>query len=153
MKSCISFTICLGLLRSTQTSSVGKLVYPITASLFLDRTDVSEWNETLDRFQKQGGDTVWLQAPSLVRRSKEDLQEDPVYKWCREKDHATSEEVDCFTRAQQELTSQGLNIVAFASYQYEEDFSKVIVKCPKYDKMITTVYTYFRIVLPGQHSR
>ncbi|XP_061177177.1 uncharacterized protein LOC133185900 [Saccostrea echinata] len=152
MEIVTTFIICLGCFRSIRASSIGKPVYPITASLFLDRTEVSEWNNTLDQFQKQDGDTVWLEAPPLVRRSKEDLQKDPVFKWCKEYDKDTAKEVDCFTHAQQELANQGLNIISFASYQYEEDFSKVIVKCPKYDKRITTVYTYFRIVLPGKHD-
>ncbi|XP_062601757.1 uncharacterized protein LOC134263430 [Saccostrea cucullata] len=147
-----AFIICLECLFNIRASSIGQPVYPITASLFLDRTEVSEWNETLDQFQKQDGDTVWLEAPPLVRRSKEDLQNDPVFKWCIEHDKDTAAEVDCFTHAQQELTNHGLNIISFASYQYEEDFSKVIVKCPKYDRKITTEYTYFRIVLPGKQD-
>jgi hypothetical protein len=139
--------------QSIHTFSTGKPVYPITASLFLDRTEVEEWNETLDQFRTQGGDTVLLEAPPLVRRTKEDLQKDPVFKWCRLHDENRAEEIDCFTHAQQELTSKGLNIISFASYQYEENFSKVIVKCPDFDKMITTtVYTYYRVVLSSQQS-
>ena len=49
-------------------------LYPITASWFRDRFTAAEWNRTLSEFAAQGGDTVWLRAPPLVVRTKEDIQ-------------------------------------------------------------------------------
>lgn len=47
--------------------------YPVTASWFRDRFTYQEWNRTLAEFQEQGGDTVFLRAPPIVRRTREDL--------------------------------------------------------------------------------
>ena len=47
--------------------------YPVTAAWFRDRFTYREWNETLAEFQEQGGDTVFLRAPPIIRRTREDL--------------------------------------------------------------------------------
>jgi uncharacterized protein YqkB len=41
-------------------------VYPITAAFFKDRFSIDEWNDTLNKFKTQGGDTVILRAPALL---------------------------------------------------------------------------------------
>lgn len=47
--------------------------YPVTASWFRDRFTYQEWNRTLAEFQQQGGDTVFLRGPPIVKRTREDL--------------------------------------------------------------------------------
>ncbi|KAK3097956.1 hypothetical protein FSP39_014843 [Pinctada imbricata] len=49
-----------------------------------------------------------------------------------------------------DLAKDGITVSAFASYQYEEDFSDAIMRCPKYDKKIVTTNTYYRLVLPAE---
>lgn len=122
-------------------------VYPVTAALFEDRFSLSEWNNTIDLFKEIGGDTIWKKAPRMVRRSIKDLQHDPVFKNCADNGK------DCFTQAQQELTSKGLKILSFASYQNEEAYVGAL-RCPQYDKTInTTGHTFFRVVLPADKER
>ena len=123
-------------------------VYPVTAALFEDRFSLKEWNDTIDLFTEIGGDTVWQQAPSLIRRSIKDLQSDPVFKDCV--DNGT----DCFTHAQQELANKGLQILTFASYQNSEAYGDQVLYCPQYDKKITNKgVTFYRIVLLADQVR
>lgn len=137
--------VCLLLfaLSSQRVSCVpSNPVYPVTAALFGDRFSLGEWNDTIDQFKEIGGDTVWKEAPPLVRRSLKDLQNDPVFKNCV--DNGT----DCFTHAQQELTDKGLKILTFASYQNGETYGDAVLHCPQYSRKITTKnVTFYRIVL------
>jgi hypothetical protein len=122
-------------------------VYPVTAALFEDRFSLAEWNDTIDLFKKIGGDTIWKRAPPMVRRSIKELQLDPVFKNCVDGGK------NCFTHAQQELTSQGLKILTFASYQNRETYVGAL-RCPQYDKTIKSAGdTFFRVILPADRVR
>lgn len=47
--------------------------YPVTAAWFRDRFTYGDWNKTLAEFQTQGGDTVFLRAPPIIERTRDDL--------------------------------------------------------------------------------
>ncbi|KAL3881306.1 hypothetical protein ACJMK2_027759 [Sinanodonta woodiana] len=124
-------------------------VYPITASWFKDRFSNVEWNNTLTLFQKQGGDTILLRAPHIQLRSKQDLASDPDFRWCVSKKSSTGENGPrCYDKIEQDLSSKGVKIASFATFQYEEDFSEVgLVKCPL-DMKIDSERIYYVLVLP-----
>lgn len=147
MKVCVC--LLLFALFSQRVSCVpSNPVYPVTAALFDNRFSLGEWNDTIDQFKEIGGDIVWNEAPPLVHRSLQDLQNDPVFKNCV--DNGT----DCFTHAQQELTDKGLKILTFASYQNAEAYGDAVLRCPQYDRKITTkTITFYRIVLLAEKSR
>ena len=78
--------------------------YPVTASWFRDRYTRQEWDETLTKFKEQGlkqiiamsnnegrpihlisllgGDSVFLRAPPMLRRSEMDIEVDLNFIWC-----------------------------------------------------------------------
>ncbi|XP_012936102.1 uncharacterized protein LOC106011351 [Aplysia californica] len=124
--------------------------YPVTASWFRDRFTRQEWDDTLKGFKKQGGDTVFLRAPPVVKRTSEELQHDPNFLWCGSYNSSTGTGLPyCWDQAEQELKSMGLNVTAFLTYQYEEAFSDAIMLCPKVDRKIRSSRNYYRIVLPA----
>ncbi|XP_062601762.1 uncharacterized protein LOC134263434 [Saccostrea cucullata] len=143
MKSVFSFfVLSLSFLCASCVPSTP--VYPVTAALFEDRFSLREWNDTIDLFKEIGGDTIWKHAPPMFRRSIQDLQNDTVFKNCVDNGK------DCFSQAQKELTSKGLKILSFASYQNSEAYGEAVLKCPQYDKKIAiSKDTYYRIVLPA----
>ncbi|ESO89240.1 hypothetical protein LOTGIDRAFT_154331 [Lottia gigantea] len=123
--------------------------YPITASWFKDRFSSQEWVASLQEFQLQGGDTVWLRAQPVVIRSKEDLQRDPSFVWCGSRKSSTGVTgTRCYDEAVQELSQHDLIVRTFLTYNYEENFSNSIMLCPKYDLKIISSRIYYRIVLP-----
>ena len=130
-------------------------IYPITTSLFQDRFSSDLWDDALGKFSQEGGDAVWLEGPPLVRRSKSDLKEDPVFKWCKGTENTSGDDdvPDCYDQAEIDLTKDGIKIKSFASYQYEEDFGEAIMRCPHYDRRIVTVNVYYRLVLPAKNVR
>ena len=131
------------------TSSRFEPSYPITAALFNDRFSVDGWDDALGEFSKAGGDTVWLEAPPFVLRTKSNLENDPVFRLCQ-----SPEGSSCFDQAESDLGKDGTKIVSFATYQYEEDFSDNIMRCKSYDqKMVTKDYTFIRLVLPANRTR
>ncbi|KAK3577440.1 hypothetical protein CHS0354_032291 [Potamilus streckersoni] len=124
-------------------------VYPITASWFKDRFSNVEWNSTLTLFQKQGGDTVILRAPHIRLRTKQDLASDPDFRWCVSNKSSTEQNGPrCYDKIEQDLSSKGVKIASFATFQYEEEFSEIeLVKCPL-DMKIDSDRIYYVLVLP-----
>jgi len=108
--------------------------YPITASFFRDRYSLQEWNTTLTQFKKQGGDTVFLRAPSVSKG----WQNGGNFQWCNQ----------CLTDAKNDMKKLGLNISDVLTYEYEEGFSDAIMRCPTVDRKIISSRIYHRIVLP-----
>lgn len=128
-------------------------VYPVTASWFRDRFSLKEWDEALGAFQNQGGDTVFLRAPPIIRRTTQDLDGDLNFIWCGSyKSSNPAWGLRCYNEAEQELKDMGLVVSTFVSYQYEENFSDDILLCPKLDKKINSSRIYYRIVLPGKNA-
>nr|KAG5704981.1 hypothetical protein BaRGS_022823 [Batillaria attramentaria] len=124
--------------------------YPVTASWFRDRFTYQEWNKTLGEFQLQDGDTVFLRAPPVIRRTRDDLARDPNFVWCGGSNSSTGVDgTRCYDEAVQELTSMGLKVVSLATYEYEEGFSETIMMCPQVDRKINSSRIYYRIVLPA----
>lgn len=124
--------------------------YPITASWFRDRFTSQEWNRTLAEFQQQGGDTVFLRAPSIARRTRDDLMRDEDFTWCGSSYSSSGVQgPHCYDEAVQELRSYGLNVTALVTYEYEEGFSDDIMLCPRVDRKINSSRIYYRIVLPA----
>ncbi|XP_071113546.1 uncharacterized protein [Haliotis cracherodii] len=137
-----TFSLCL--LACVELASA----YPITASWFRDRYTIRDWNTTLSQFKAIGGDTVWQRAPTIIRRSRDDLQRDLNFVWCGSTNSSTGVTgTRCFDEATQELSALGLKVAAFATYQYEENFSEVIMVCPKFDRKIESSRIYYRLVL------
>ena len=124
-------------------------LYPITASWFQDRFTAAEWNHSLSEFAAIGGDTVLLRAPALISRTKEDIQRDPDFQWCGSLKSPTGVgDTDCVTEAENELTAAGLNVAGWMTYSYEDNFSKAIMTCSLYDRMINSSRIYYRLVIP-----
>ncbi|XP_067674394.1 uncharacterized protein [Haliotis asinina] len=123
--------------------------YPITASWFRDRYTIYDWNQTLLQFKAIGGDTVLQRAPPIIRRSRNDLERDLNFIWCGSTNSSTGVTgTRCFDEAEQDLSAHGVTVAAFATYQYEENFSDVIIVCPKFDRKIESSRIYYRLVLP-----
>ena len=138
--------------HSAQAVNTDAVSYPISASCFMDRFTPKEWEDTLDEFKAIGGTTVWLRAPPMILRSKQDILSDPNFIYCKSYKSSTGlGGPDCITEAQEELTD--LKIKAFATYQYEEDFSEKIMLCPKYDRKVNSSRIYYRLVLPLQEIK
>ncbi|KAK7503103.1 hypothetical protein BaRGS_00005729, partial [Batillaria attramentaria] len=124
--------------------------YPVTAAWFRDRFTYQEWNKTLGEFQQQSGDTVFLRAPPIVKRTRDDFARDPDFVWCGSTNSSTGAGgTPCYDEAVQELTAMGLKVVALATYKYEEGFSDAIMMCPQVDRKINSSRIYYRIVLPA----
>ena len=130
-------------------------VYPITAAFFKDRFSIDEWNDTLNKFKTQGGDTVILRAPALLIRTKENLDSDPDYTACGSNNSDGTIGTNCYEVATQDLISKGLNVSAVVTYSYEEDYGSTILSCPEYDKILpsTSNKKYHRLVLPATNLR
>ncbi|XP_041350900.1 uncharacterized protein LOC121369889 [Gigantopelta aegis] len=123
--------------------------YPITASWFKDRFTLEEWNKTLTTFQTWGGDTVFLRAPPMIKRSIQDLARDPNFAWCGSLNSSTGVGgTKCWDEAVNELSALGVKIAAFATYQYEENFGDSFMVCPKFDRKLSSSRIYYRLVLP-----
>lgn len=150
--ACQSFLIQNTIDIDQASSGVGP-PYPVTAAWFRDRFSSKDWGDTLDTFKSQGGDTVFLRAPPIIRRTRQDLDGDLNFIWCGSyKSSNPAWGIRCYDEAVQELRELGLNVTAFVTYQYEEGFSDAIMQCPKYDRKINSSRIYYRIVLPAANT-
>lgn len=136
------------------TQSVPSSGYPITASWFRDRYSREEWAEALDVYQKFGADTIWQRAPPIIKRTEAELRRHPNFVWCGSANSPTKVTgTRCWEEARTELYALGLNVSGFLTYEYEEDFGKDIMLCPKYDRRLNSSRVYYRIVLPATRQR
>nr|KAI8727386.1 CAunnamed protein product [Biomphalaria glabrata] len=141
-------TLCIVLVQS----QIGP-PYPVTAAWFRDRFSSDEWSSSLETFKKQGGDTIFLRAPPIIQRTRQDMMGDLNFIWCgsyKQSNPAWGER--CYDEAIQDLNDMNLVVSAIVTYQYEENFSDDIMLCPKYDKKIISSRIYYRIVLPGKYT-
>ncbi|XP_064618051.1 uncharacterized protein LOC135482131 [Liolophura sinensis] len=128
--------------------------YPITASWFRDRYSREEWAQALDSYQKFGADSIWQRAPPIIKRTEGELSRNPNFVWCGSTKSATKVTgTRCWEEARSELSSLGLKVSGFLTYEYEEDFGKDVMLCPKYDRRLNSSRIYYRIVLPTTRPR
>ena len=165
MKTVHRYTISMSVITNSRSLLIVSIVivhiscdpgpkYPITASWFKDRFTLEEWNKTLSTFHSWGGDTVFLRAPPVIKRSVDDLARDPNFVWCGSLNSSTGVwGRKCWDEAADDLSALGVKIAAFATYQYEEGFGDSIMACPKFDRRLSSSRVYYRLVLPTVPQR
>ncbi|XP_052809288.1 uncharacterized protein LOC128237744 [Mya arenaria] len=122
--------------------------YPVTGAWFKDRYSYEEWNQTLHQFSLQGGDSVILRAPPVQLTTRQELVDNPNFKWCVKR-HENGSSSHCVDDAFRELSDLDVNVVTLLTYQYEERFEAAsMLACEQYDKMIVADRIYMRLVLP-----
>ena len=142
---CLSIAISFVLVSIAETSPFGP-PFPITASWFLDRYTSEEWNQTLAEFQSIGGDTVMLKAPPMGLVTRSTFYNKFEWSGCVSTKTPRAAHT-CYDQAIDDTTAAGLNVSAVLIYNYDENYSDVIMKCA-HDMQISSDNTYHRIVLP-----
>jgi cysteine-rich repeat protein len=121
--------------------------YPIHATWMFGRNDACAWQNALEDFHRQGGQTVWQFGPEFTVRTADELRTDQDLGFT----DCMQGGMHCVDRALADL--QGLHanntVVNWLTYAPINDFSDEIMTCPTADRKITIGNrTYWRIVLP-----
>jgi hypothetical protein len=111
------------------------------------RNDACAWQNALEDFHRQGGQTVWQFGPEFTVRTANAIRTDQSLGFT----NCTQGGDHCVDRALSDLQALDPNntVVNWLTYPPGNDFSAQILTCPAMDREITIGNrTYYRIVLP-----
>eukprot|EP00823_Brevimastigomonas_motovehiculus_P008144 TRINITY_DN7416_c0_g1_i1.p1 TRINITY_DN7416_c0_g1~~TRINITY_DN7416_c0_g1_i1.p1 ORF type:complete len:572 (-),score=55.06 TRINITY_DN7416_c0_g1_i1:148-1863(-) len=124
--------------------SVCSIQYPIEGSWFSDRYSLEEWLQTLQRFQKQGGQIIWQRGPNLRIRPGgiPELKKDPDFVWCWARGDCIQQAVDVVNQNQAKLGN-------WLTYRYDDSYSdSTILRCANLDRKYILSRIYWRLLVP-----
>jgi len=123
--------------------------YPIQATWMYGR-NACEWQDALEAFHRQGGESVWQFGPSFEVHTAAEIRADQDFAAC------TQGGTHCVDSALADLTAANpANHVAnWLTYHFGDNYSNAILACPSLDrKIIVGNRTYWRVVLPHSASQ
>jgi Domain of unknown function (DUF4434) len=119
--------------------------YPIYGTWMFGRGDDCAWQDAMEDFHRQGGESVWQFGPHFEVHTANEIRAHVDFAAC------TEGSVHCVDAALAELqaVNAGNTVANYLTYNFGDAFSDTIMTCPALDrKIIVGSRTYWRIVLP-----
>jgi len=124
--------------------------YPIYGTWMYGRNTACEWQDALEAFHRQGGQSIWRFGPSFEALTANEVRTHADFAACVE---GAAHCVDA-ALADLQAVNAGNTVANYLVYHFGDAFSDSIMTCPALDRKITIgARTYWRLVLPHNASQ